>query len=491
MTLKLSEAEIQRRLQKLRNYERLYPELREKYEQAKRRIQELEEALARERREREESVEALRLQVEELREMVFGRKRGGTGEGSGGAGEGRSEEHPQRERQPRPPASYRRPTPKEEDVTQESFHGIDHCPACGEMLTQLKEAVRYLEDIVLPALSGLKIVERQRIETGFCPRCRKWRSAIPIEKQVCSLGENVRQRIVYCIIVLGMTFEKVERDLRDTFGIIIGNGEMTHILTTEAAKLLPEYHAIDARIRDAPCRHLDETGWPVQKEGQGNFGWVKTASNAPDTVFRLGQSRGKGNARILLQDRSQPTVTDDYAAYDDCADKQGLCWAHPKRKFQDLAESRMLAGDRMERCRDFYGRFCALLHDVGIAVASPYHRSVREEQAEKFRAAIAALCVPDPGDPKKLATLKATFLANTERYLLCVREPDIPMTNNKAERSIRPLVLKRKISFGSKTQKGADVMSVLLSVCMTTWWRQPAEGFYAAYRGIVRKWQGA
>jgi len=488
MALKLTEREINTRLQKLRNYERLYPRLKRRCEKLERENKELRRALEQERRERLETVEALKLQIEELREMVFGRKRGG--DHPDAVGGKPPVNNPPTEKAPRSPASYRRPTPKNEDVTQESFHGIEHCPACGEALTQLKEAVRYLEDIVLPALSGLETVERQRIETGFCPQCRKWRSAIPIGKQVCSLGENVRHRIVYCITVLGMTFEKVERDLRDTFGITVGNGEVTRILTAEAAKLLPEYHAIDAKIRDAPCRHLDETGWPVQKEGEGNFGWVKTASNTPDTIFRLGRSRGKGNAKILLPDRDQPTVTDDYAAYDDCADKQGLCWAHPKWKFQDLAESKTLAGDRQEHCREFYKRFCVLLHDVGIVVASPYNRPLRDKHAEEFRTIIANLCAPNHDDPKKLSTLKATFLANTERYLLCVREPKIPMTNNKAERSIRPLVLKRKVSFGSKTQKGADVMSILLSVCMTTWWRKP-ENFYAAYRAILQKWQGA
>jgi len=488
MSLNLPEGEIRKRLQKLRNYERLYPELRKKYEQAKRRIRELEEALARERREREESVEALRLQIEELREMVFGRKRGGGGEDDGA--QPPDERHSPQKRQPRSPASYRRSLPKDGEVTQESFHGIDHCPDCGRVLTQLRESVRYLEDIVLPALSGLKTVERQRIETGFCPRCRKWRSAIPIGKQVCSLGENVRRRIVYCVTVQKQTFEDIARDLQDTFGIAVSDGEMARILAGEAAKLLPEYHDIDARIRGSPCQHLDETGWPVQAEGEGQWGWVKTASDTPDTIFRLGRSRGKGNAKALIRDRDQPTVTDDYAAYDDCADTQGLCWAHPKRKFQDLAESRTLANDRQEHCRKFYEQFCTLLHDVSLIVASPYDRPLREKHAEKFRRTIADLCVPHPADPKKLATLKATFLANIDRYLLCVREPNIPITNNKAERSIRPLVLKRKISFGSKTQKGADIMSVLLSVCMTTWWKNQ-QNFYAAYGEILRKWQRA
>lgn len=489
MALTLPEKEIQRRLQRLRNYDRLYPRLKKKCAKLERENKELRRSLEQERRERVETVEALKLQIEELREMVFGRKRGCDDENgqpqrqSPGAGAPKG-------KKPRAPASYRRPTPKDDEVTQEMFHGIDSCPNCGEHLINLQEAVRYLEDIVLPAFAGLKSVTKQRIETGFCKHCRKWRSAIPMQKQVCCLGENVRRRIVYCITVLGMTFEKVERDLRDTFGITLGNGEMTNILTTEAAKLLPEYHDIDARIRGSPCTHLDETGWPVQKEGEGRWGWVKTASNTPDTVFRLGRSRGKGNAKALIHDRDQPTVTDDYAAYDDCSDKHGLCWAHPKRKFQDLAESRMLTDRRRQHCRTFYERFCNLFTIVKVIVDSPYDRKARATKAETFRQEIAELAILDNSDPKKLATLKTTFLENTERYLLCVKEPNIPMTNNKAERSIRPLVIKRKLSFGSKTQKGADVMSILLSVCLTTWWSKP-RNFYVAYAAIIQKWQPA
>ena len=121
-------------------------------------------------------------------------------------------------------------------------------------------------------------------------------------------------------------------------------------------------------------------------------------------------------------------------------------------------------------------------------VESSYDPIKRKEEAARLRSFMAAITTPSAHDPKKLATLKKTFLQNTEHYLLCVLEPNIPMTNNKAERSIRPLVIKRKLSFGSKTQKGADVMSVLLSVCLTTWWKKP-KNFYAAYQAIIRMWQ--
>lgn len=486
---KLSQEEIDRRMIELYNYRRLYPELRQKYEVLKAENIQLKEALARERKEREESVEALKLQIEELREMVFGRKRGGSDD-EGKSGQSSCDPKSPKDKKPRSPASYRRATPKDEDVTEEKHFGIDCCPTCQTPLTNCQEAVRYLEDIVIPALTGLKIVEKQRIETGFCTQCRRWHSAIPIRKQVCSLGENVRRRIVYCITVLGMTFEKVERDLEDTFGIVVGNGELTHILTTEAAKLLPEYHDIDVRICGAPAAHYDETSHPVQKEGQGQHGWVKTASDSPDTIFRLGQTRGKGNAKALIHNKDQPIITDDYSAYDGLSGLHGLCWAHPKRKFQDLAESSTLTDERRLHCKKFYERFCTLLGAVKTIVHSSYDRKDRAKEADRCRPLIVALMTPSADDPKKLATLKKTFLHNTEHYLLCLLEPNIPMTNNKAERAIRPLVIKRKLSFGSKTQKGADVMSILLSVCLTTWWKKP-KNFYAAYGAIVQKWQAA
>lgn len=482
---KLSQEELNQRMIDWYNWSKELPDLRRKYAEAKVEIRQLRESLDQERKTREETVEALKLQIEELREMVFGRRGGKDDDENTPKGGSSDEETSKKTKEPRPASSYRRPTPKPEEVTEETRHGIDCCPDCGEALTNLREAMRYLEDIVIPALAGLKTVKKQIIETGFCPHCRKWRSAIPIAKQVCSLGENVRMRIAYCITILGQSHEKTAQDLKDTFGIAVSEGEMTHILTIEAVKLLPEYHDIDVRIREDPCRHGDETSWPVQKEGEGGYAWVKTASKTMDAIFRLGRSRGIGNAKELFPG-NQPTVTDDYAVYDHL-ENHGLCWGHPKWKFRDLAESATLAPKRKRHCEAFYERFRLLYRRVKAVHATPYNRAERLKAAEIFHTEIAHLCTPIAADPKKLATLKATFLEKTDQYLFCIREPNIPMTNNKAERSIRPLVTKRKISFGSKTQKGADVMSILLSVCFSTWWKKP-KNFYAAYQAIVQKW---
>lgn len=486
----LSKAEIQQRLQQLRNYEKLYPELQKKYEVEKVKRKQLELRVI----ELEKNNETLKLQIEELRTMVFGKKRKKDDDNDPYLPTGKKGLV---KRKKRTKASFRRLVPLDDEVTKEERHSIDTCPDCHEPLTNVQVVIRFTEDIVLPALENLKHVVRKHIETGFCPQCRKQRSDIPIAKQVCSLGNNVRSRITYCITVLGMTFEKTATDLRDTFGIEVSDGEISTILTQQATKLLPEFHAINANIRSAPAAHCDETSWKVQKEGQGSFAWVKRASDSKDTIFMIGRSRGKGNAQALCDEVGQPTVTDDYGAYDFLGQYQALCWAHPKRKFKDLAESTVLKEKDRQQCQQFYQSFCTVLKEVQTIVERRYNKEEREQIAEKIRTRIVTLCEINRMDPKKLATLKATFLQRNECYLRCVLLPNIPVTNNAAEQALRPLVIKRKLSFGSKTQKGADVMSILMSVCFTHWWKnrdltkhiwKKPENFYRVYQQLLLKW---
>ena len=82
-----------------------------------------------------------------------------------------------------------------------------------------------------------------------------------------------------------------------------------------------------------------------------------------------------------------------------------------------------------------------------------------------------------PLDPKPLARIKETLRRNISKYLTCLRFPSIPLTSNTAERSLRHLVIKRKISFGSASKKGAETLSVLLSVLLSLYRKDPISYF--------------
>src|SRR5436853_7354776 len=50
---------------------------------------------------------------------------------------------------------------------------------------------------------------------------------------------------------------------------------------------------------------------------------------------------------------------------------------------------------------------------------------------------------------------------------LFVKQPEVGLTNNEAERALRHAVLWRRVSFGSQSAKGAEMVGRLLTVVMT------------------------
>jgi len=94
------------------------------------------------------------------------------------------------------------------------------------------------------------------------------------------------------------------------------------------------------------------------------------------------------------------------------------------------------------------------------------------------------IAIDHPDDPVKLRKIKKHLREHKENYFTCVIHPNVPPDNNKAERALRHLVLKRKMSHGSKTHKGADVMSVLYSVMLSLWWKSK-KSFLKEYAQLI------
>jgi transposase len=478
MSKPLSSEIVRKRMVELRNFKRLYPELRRKYEERGEEIRVLKQTVAAQ----QAVIEKLLLRVEELERMVFGEK-----QKADDAPPPASPPTPS-PKQARTSGSYRRAVPPPEAVTQRTEHPLPSCPDCGTQLRRKRIVLSVIEDMVLPSEKGnpFKTVEERRIETGYCLRCRKRVAALPLPKQTCQLGSNVRRFVPYAVTVLGQSFEKVRTFLKDVCDLEISDGEITRILHEQKMLLLPAYHALAARVRDAPAAHYDETGYPVQAEGQGQFGWVKTAVDSPDALFLLGRTRGKGNAEELRGEQTdQIAVTDDFGAYRKLfGSHHALCWAHPARKLRDLARSQTLSAEKRAHCAETYAAFCALYGEVRTMLAEPFDATARKGKAREVRSRLRILAAPHPLDPAKFAAIKQSMRRNAAKYVTCLRHQGIPADNNKAERSLRPLVIKRKLSFGSKTQKGADTMGVLLSVLMSLWWSRP-KSFFVAYGKLV------
>lgn len=389
--------------------------------------------------------------------------------------------------------SYRRDIPKDSNITHFEEHKISHCPECDTKLSRLKVLEFYEEDVVpiKEWFRKLKKITKIKITTGYCKECKKRISAIPIPKQKVSIGENVKQLVVYQTTVEQLSHSQILDFLESHLQFQVSSGEIAHILSEQALRLKPALDDLVKSIRTGPGVHMDETGYKIAFPGEygGNYAWSMSSTEKDnfDTVFVLGKTRGKGNAVDLLgENYGGIGVSDDYPAYMNTfkKGKHALCWAHPHRKFRDLKDSNSLEGNKKETCKLFYEKFARLYTRVIEASQSKFETRKREKLKNDLEKKLRAILKTEKNEPTKLTTLKKTMLKKIDRYFVCITEPNVPTSNNKAERSLRHLVIKRKKSFGSKTPKGAETMSILYSVVMSLWWRSKKD-FFKSYAEAI------
>lgn len=437
----------------------------------------------------EEKLEKALLYIEQLQQAVFRKKRRSKDDEE----DDDDDENNNRSNggSNRSKSSYRRPVPKEDEITDKEEYHIEYCPDCDTVLTRQKVLEFFIEDIlpIFEWYKNLKKVVRQKITTGYCPECQKRVSAIPIPKQKVSLGGNIRQLIVFQSTIQQLSYSQIIDFSQSCLQFNLSEGEIINILEKQADKLKPAFEDLKQSIRGAPGVHLDETGWLTIKGNQGDYAWTMTGANSTDVLYLLGRSRGKGNAEELIGENfNNIGITDNYKAYKNlfAKDKHALCWAHPHRSLKDLKNSKHLTVEKKQSCKDTYQEFSTLYEEVRRVWALPFNKKERLKEKERLMKIFEETIRPRKNDPTKLKTIKETLLEDKEKYFVCVTNQDIPPDNNKAERSLRHLVIKRKKSFGSKTQKGADIMSVLYSVVMSLWHRGK-ENFFKNYQLTLNK----
>jgi len=495
---KLNQAEIKQRLRKLNNLERvMYPRLKERSARLNKENRLLKEEIER-LREENKQIEKIRLELEELRETVYGRKQRERkkekvplpAKGS------RKGEIPLPKRSPE---SYRRSIPKAEDITGELRLDLAECPDCGGCLNDTKEHISYredLEDLDLLLQSAKKVTKRI-VESGYCDHCQKRKKAAEIPKQLVEIGLNTKAMIVYLHVLLGLSYKEIEEHLQVRYGFEISEGMISKSLEEQSDLLRPFYRNIYQNLLDEKGCHYDETSWDVQNGDEGNYVWVKTGVESNDVLFWFGKSRGKGVAEKLRGDlnegnvRNQVGISDDYGAYRNMFVNHELCWAHPHRKFRDLAESGVLDEAIRQHCQHVYEKFASLYKLARQAKEkfdSNGYKSEKEQDQEKKKLSdlFDKITVSDEKDPEKLKQIRKSLAARKERYFVFLKIQGIPLDNNKAERSLRRVVLKRKKSFGSKSQKGANVLSILYSVVFSIYWSNPSEEFFKKYQEAMR-----
>ncbi len=463
---KLTQKEMKKRMQEWRNIKVLHRKAVEQNKKLKKKINTLEEDNLKKDQiifEQLEVLENFKLRIEELERMVFGRKK------KKNKDDEEDDFRPKKEKKEpkkRDKDSYKRPAPDEEDVTAHEYHDLNpDCPDCGTSLQDKETVVFYEEDIPLPdKKTKLKQVIKHHAEKGYCPECRKWHWAMDHPFTDVFLGSKVRFYIAYLSILMRLTFSQIQSILWDTYHFKISEGEIAKILHQTADKLRPEFERIKKRLQEGKGVHLDETSG-----GNGTYMWVMASMDTEDVLYLAGRTRGKGNADELLGDSEVKRITDAYAVYLKQRGRHQQCWSHPHTKLKNLAYSKTLTKEKRKHCYKTYEEFSKIYEKLRGYIEEDFNPEKRAKQKKELFRKIEKFRKFHKKDPKKLHNVKQQFHDYLNEWLTCMDFDGMPCDNNKAERMIRHFVIKRKISFGNRSEKGYVTYETLASVLMTYW----------------------
>ena len=409
--------------------------------------------------------------------------------------------------------SYTKPTPKESEVKQTLNYKIENCKYCWKSLENIAKYSRYIEDMNSTFISSNtnKEIIKEIIESGYCSDCRKQTSAKTISKKDVTFGDNIKMFINFQVTILKHSYSTVQKFLQIMYGIEISTWEISNILEQEATILTDEYEEIRKRISQQKWVHFDETGWNVQQnEANSHYCWWATWIETNDVLYDLWCSRAWWEVKWLIQSIEQNNqekkdknylekkitqfvwISDNYWAYTNKFEFHQLCWAHPQRKLRDLSESNSLWEKKQKRALVTYTKFSRLYRNLRNEISKEERRiqcwkGLNAEQLEDTKNQLSKrlkiITKVHKDDPQKLITYKNSLNRYSEKYFVCILKPWIPADNNKAERILRHIVLKRKNCNGSITIKSAKYMSINYSVLLSLYWKDSSE-FFVHYKNI-------
>lgn len=336
------------------------------------------------------------------------------------------------------------------------------CPpescSCGASLSAAPMTVcerRQVFDLPEPRL---EVTEYQRLQ-GICPACGRLQTGNFPEHVTAptQYGAGVRALATLLSTDYRLPFNKVQSLFSDLFGYALNESTIVTANATAYDALAPSEAAIAAQLQTTDVCHYDETGIRVA----GKLSWQHVVSTASATYLFVHPKRGTQaltSPASLLPTFTGWAVHDCWASYftfTTC--RHAVCGAHLLRELAAIAEQ---------------GRhWAAHMHTLLMALYrhSAYgHATVR--QPDRWMRLYDRVCDlaqrEEPPPIRRHRTGKATrtkgrnllerLITYKQAVLAFALHEVVPFTNNQAERDLRPVKVKLKISGSFRTVEGAQ-----------------------------------
>jgi transposase len=355
----------------------------------------------------------------------------------------------------------------EEQVEEIVDHYPESCGGCGhefadaEKVPSPRPGRRQVAE--LPPIAV--VYSEHRRHRLACRGCKR-KTAAALPEDVA--GSAFARRLQAAVVTMTARNRLSRRDMselaRELFSIGLSVGTVDTICQRASAALSEPHELLVSSLLSAPAVNLDETGCATAGEGRT----LSTATTPDAAIFPIAADRHRDRLEELIgNDFAGICCSHRWSAYDhlDPLCRQA-CWSHLQRDFRRHAEALAL--------QQPFGEQGLALTDRLFGAWHAFHQ-------HDDRARLAAEMAPIQNElhallehaaPKHSKTNYHRGFANNLLKIwpaLCtfVTVEGVEPTNNAAERSLRRPVIHRKLSHGTRTDRGERFVERALSASVT------------------------
>jgi transposase len=315
------------------------------------------------------------------------------------------------------------------------------------------------------------VVTRYVHQQCICPRCRRavYQTA-PGELRGCDIGPVTRALATHLRYDLQIPYRKVQHILKNLFGMPLVPATAMNFDRKATALGRPLFEQLRVMLQSCDVAYADETTW--REDGQGTYLWF--GGNEQIAVYQIADRSGDSAVKLLGSDYDGTLVSDDCASYNAVgARNQQTCWNHLRTKAKEIVRQIELTDPPIHAPRSI--EFCQKLRRFAVEMCA----LGRKQRSGKLSLSKARAMIPalkkrlkrlgsQPLEHDAAQTLrKRVMVKDWDKLFTFLRVKGVEPTNNLSERSLRFLVIMRKICFGTRSAAGSESHSVLPSLLQT------------------------
>jgi transposase len=355
-------------------------------------------------------------------------------------------------------------------------HKVLECPQCAADLQAIETCELERRQVFDVPPVRIEVTEHQA-EIKVCPQCgERVKAKFPTDvTQPVQYGLRIKAQATYLnnyqLIPLARTCEL----LGDFYGHAPAEALILDANAAVVDQIEPSLEATQRQLIASPVVHFDESGLRVE----GKLNWLHVASTAWLTYYTVHPKRGQKGMQAMgilpvFQGRAMHDHWQSYFTFDQC--QHALCNAHHLRELQFVVDQyqQPWAEEMIRVLLNIKAEVdAAPLEQMSLAPERLTHFEQRYD--ELISQGLKANPPPAGPPPKKRGRKKQSppknLLDRLQQFkpqvLAFMYDFRVPFDNNPAERDVRMVKIKQKVSGAFRTCTGAEIFCAIRSYIST------------------------